>query len=153
MAREHRRRHPEYLNPFAVSVDPLSQVMDQVRLSSLFCSVMRAKPPFSRPATVDGFNVLVVMHGAMYVEPLDGAMFQATLVETGDVVAMPRNVGYRLFYPADAPREMESMLVHVKDSSRPLPDELEFLGMICYLDRAHRNLLTDFLPPVIHLKK
>src|SRR5262245_60900284 len=106
MAPEHRRRHPEYLNPFAVSVDPLSQVMDQVRLSSLFCSVMRATPPFSRPATVDGFNVLLVTHGAMYVEPLRSTAFAPVLAETGDVVAMPRNVAYRLFYPLDAPREL-----------------------------------------------
>ena len=155
MARPRERRwdHPEYLNPFQVPRDPLSQVMDQLRLSNLFASVMRARPPFSRPANVDGFNVLVVTHGKMYVEPMERPLFPPILAETGDVVAMPRNMPYRLLYPLDVSREIESDLIHVKDLSRPRPDELEFLGMICYLDRAHRNLLTDFLPPVIHLKR
>lgn len=151
--REHRARYPAYLNAFAVSVDPLSQVMDQVRLSSLFTSVMRVAPPFSRPATVEGFNVLIVTHGTMYVEPLEGTSFEPLRVETGDLLVMSCNIPYRLFYPLDAPRSVESMLAHVKDSSRPQPGDIEFLGMICYLDRAHRNLLIDFLPPVIHLKK
>lgn len=152
-AREPTWRHPEYLKQYAVSKDPLSQVMDQVRLSNLFCSVMRVSPPFSRTADVEGFNVLLVTHAQMYLEPMVQPLFPPLLIETGDVLVMPRNVPYRLFYPLDAPRELESTLIQVKDSSRPLPEEIEFLGMICYLDRAHRNLLTDFLPSVIHLKK
>src|SRR5262249_36099850 len=50
-------------------------------------------------------------------------------------------------------RSLESTLITVRDRSKPQPHDAEFLGLICYLDKTHRNLLTDFLPPVIHLKK
>jgi AraC-like DNA-binding protein len=97
--------------------------------------------------------VLLVTHGQMYVAPRDHESFAPVLVETGDLVVMARSFPYRLLYPLDAPQELETTLVHVKDSSKAAGDEVEFLGMICFLDRAHRNLLTDFLPPLIHLKK
>ncbi len=146
-------RHPQYLNPYAVPKDPLSQVTDQVRLSSLFASFMRVKAPFGRTADAQGLNVLHVTHGQMYIEAMDGHSFAPLLLETGDVVVLTRGVAYRLLYPFEAPRAPEATLIHVKDSSKADADDIEFLGMICYLDRAHRNLLTDFLPPAIHLKK
>jgi AraC-like DNA-binding protein len=153
VARVRPTPYPAHLNQFAVLPDPLSQITDQVRLSSLFCSLIRVSPPFARSATVESFNVLLMTHGQMYVEPMDEAEFGPRLLEAGDLLVFPRGAGYRMLYPLDVSRAVESTLAHVHDSSKPKPTEVEFLGLICYLDKVHRNLLTDFLPQVIHLKK
>jgi AraC-like DNA-binding protein len=140
-------------NWFRFARDPLSQVTDQVRLSSMFCGVVRARPPFTFRVTRDGLHFYLMQHGQLYVGPIEGTDVGPTLIETGDVFITPHGLPYRYQYPLDVSPALEGPPALVEDSSKPQAEEIEWLGMACHLDSAHRNLLTDFLPHAIHLKK
>jgi AraC-like DNA-binding protein len=152
-AREKRALDVPQPNWFRFATDPLSQVTDQVRLSSMFCGVVRATPPFTFRATRDGLLFHHVTHGQLYLGPIEGTDVGPTLVETGDVFITSHGLPYRIQYPLDVPSALETTPRLVEDSSKPQGQEIEWLGMACHLDSAHRNLLTDFLPHAIHLKK
>jgi AraC-like DNA-binding protein len=143
---------PDIPTRFAVSRDPLAQVTDEVRLTSLFCSIMRATPPFSVKGASEGFHVILVTHREVYLEGTRPGVLGPLLVQAGDVLVMPRGVPFRFFYPLDAPHPLDT-IEHVARPSAPRRNEVELLGMVSFLDKTHRNLLTDFLPQVIHLKK
>jgi AraC-like DNA-binding protein len=144
---------PAYLDQYAITADPLSRITDQVRLTNLFSGAFRVTLPFVCTVRDEGFHLVVPIHGALFVEALDSASFDPTLVQVGELAMMPQGIPHRYLYPLDAPRDREATLTHVLDQSQAAPGEVEFLGMIGYFDRAHRNLLSDFLPPIIHLKK
>jgi AraC-like DNA-binding protein len=74
-------------------------------------------------------------------------------VNTGDVLVMPRPISYRVHFPQDAQHPYPADHKEITDMSKPALKDIEYVGMVCQLDKAHRNLLTDFLPLVIHLKK
>ena len=152
-ARQEPSVHVRGPNWLQFATDPLSQVTDQVRLSSIACAVVRGMPPFAFRATRDGLHLYLITHGQLYVGPIEGTDVGPTLLETGDVLVTPHGLPYLIQYPLDVPPTLEVPLVVVQDSSRPHAEDVEWLGMACHLDRAHRNLLTDFLPYAIHLKK
>ena len=140
--------------PFAVEPDPLSQITDQVRLRSLYCGLIRVRPPLTfRSRIVDSFHIIFVTQGQLYAESIDPDGFARMLIEAGEVLVMPRGVPFRLLYPADVSPAFEVDFENVDDGSDAAPDDIEFLGWSFYLDNVHRNLLTDLLPPVIHLQK
>ncbi len=138
---------------YSFRADPLSQVIDQVRLNSLFCGLFRVRPPFQRRITHDSLHVFLVTHGQLHLDAAEGTDVAPILVETGDMVVMPHGRPYRLLYPLNVSQMLDVGPTLVEDSSKPQADELELLAMGCYLDSAHGNLLTDVLPPAIHLKK
>jgi AraC-like DNA-binding protein len=138
---------------WGVGADLLSQITDHVRLKSETSGVVRVTPPFATTITQEGFDVILMAHGQLYVTVLDAVDDDPTLVESGDVLIMPRGAPYRLHYPMDAPPTLDSTLEQVEDSRRPHPHEIEFLGVGSHLDQAHRILLVDFLPTVVHIKK
>jgi AraC-like DNA-binding protein len=135
------------------SADPLSQIIDQLHLNSMFCAILRSTPPFARPCTGTGLQVMIVTQGSFYVQPLDGCVFDPVLAGPGDVVVMPHGQPYRVAYPPDVPLHVDIPFLFVRDSSHPGVDDIEWLGMACQLDDAHRDLFLEFLPPVVHLKK
>ena len=151
--REPAQPEPDLPSSFVIPHDPLSEVLDQVRFGSLSCSIMRATPPFAVTGAPDGYHTIVVTHGQIYVEASDPRDFDPILVQPGDVLIIPRGISFRFLYPLGVPRDTPPRLAHVRDASPRRPDEIELVGIRCYFDKAHRNLLTDLLPPVIHLKK
>lgn len=147
------RRQCDSEDRFVVPTDPLSQVTDQVRLSGLSTGIVRVRPPFAKTVARDGLHVFLMTHGQVYVEMIDDVDSPPILLKTGDVLVIPRPIAYRLLYPLNVPRTLDVTMRRLNKSSPPRPEEIEILGAICYLDRAHRNLLTDFLPSVMHLRK
>jgi len=146
-------RQRGYLRQWAVPTDRLSQVTDQFRLNDLICGIIRVTPPYRRSGDPSGsFQVILMTHGRMYLDAISGVTDAPLLLETGDVLILPRGSEQRFFYPRDVSPTLEVELSPVDYWSPPGPNEIEYIGLMCYLDRAHRNLLTDFLPPVIHLK-
>lgn len=139
---------------FRFPTDALSQVTDQVRLTSMFCAIVRARPPFAYTTTRDGLHLFLMTHGQLYLEPIEGTDVSPTLIERGDVlVVTTHGLPYRMQYPLDVSPALEAPPALVQDSSRPQAEEIEWLGMAFRLDSAHGNLLTEFLPYAIHLKK
>jgi AraC-like DNA-binding protein len=51
------------------------------------------------------------------------------------------------------PADLDVRPTLVEDSSKPQAEDIEWVSVACHLDTEHRDLLTSFLPPVIHLKK
>jgi AraC-like DNA-binding protein len=92
-------------------------------------------------------------HGQLYLGPIEGTDVSPTLIETGDVLVTTHGLPYRMQYPLDVSPALEAPPAFVQDSSRPQAEEIEWLGMAFRLDSAHGNLLTEFLPYAIHLKK
>ena len=136
------------------SADPLSQVTNQVRLTSLFCGLLRIVPPFTHGVLDDkAVHVFLVTHGQLYVGEMESLDVAPTLVETGDLVLVAHARPYRIHYPIDVSAELEATPRYIDDSSKRNVEDIEWLAMGCHLDSAHRGLLLDFLPPAIHLKK
>jgi AraC-like DNA-binding protein len=153
-AQEQPWRERGYLRQWAAPTDHLSQVTDQLRLNDLICAIIRVASPYGRSGEASGsFHVIIMTHGEMYLDAIDGATDAPLLIATGDVLIMPRGSQHRFFYPNDVSTALEVDLSPVDYSSPPRPEHLEYIGLMCYLDKAHRNLLTDFLPSVIHLKR
>lgn len=103
--------------------------------------------------TRDGVHLLFITKGQLYVGPNEGTHACPTLIETGDVLLTTRGLPYRVQYPLDVPAALEASPRLVQDSSKSQADEIEWMRIAFQLDVVHGNLLTEFLPYVIHLKK
>ena len=62
---------------------------DQVRLSSLFRGIVRAQPPLAKTITLDGLYVFILTRGQLYFTQVEGVDMVPTLMEPGDVLALP----------------------------------------------------------------
>jgi AraC-like DNA-binding protein len=136
------------------SADPLSQITNRVRLSSLFCGLLRIVPPFAHAVLDDkAVHVFLVTHGQLYMGEMQGLDVSPMLIETGDLVIVAHARPYRIHYPLDVSPGVEVVPRYIDDSSKRNAADVEWLAMGCRLDTAHSDLLLDFLPPMIHLRK
>src|SRR5215471_10428946 len=142
-----------YLDWAVFPGDPLSQVTDQVRLQSLTCGIVRGSVPFGRTCLLDGFHLYLVTHGQLCLAWVEGTDVQPLTLHAGDVLLLPHGLNYRIQSSLDVSEDLEAPLKLVDPASPRKENEVEWLGMVCHLDSAHRNLLVGLLPHAIHLRK